>query len=232
MRALSVLALILFLSLPASGQAIMGSLDPGDSTRESGERYDVHTIQVDVTRKLTVRMEAVVAESFDTYLIIRSPSGIETINDDFDGQQVSQVEVWATETGTWTVWASQYNAEGGGAYRLTIDQGPQAQVQVIQGRLDYSDAKALKGEYFDTHSWDASSDDTIIFELLSLGFDGYLVVTAPSGQVWRNDDAGSTQLSRIGPVSGAGKWRIDVTSNAVDETGAYDLRMIMLPRVD
>ncbi len=232
MRTFCFLILILFLSLPSSGQAIMGSLDSGDSTREGGERFDVHIIQVDETRKLTVRMEAVVAESFDTYLIMRSPSGVETINDDFDGQRVSQLEVWATETGTWTVWASQYNAEGGGAYELTIDKGPPAKVDVIQGRLDYADQKALKGEYFDTHSWDASSDDRVIFELLSLGFDGYLVVTSPSGQVWRNDDAGSTQLSRIGPVSGAGTWRIDITSNAIDETGAYDLRLITLPRVD
>jgi hypothetical protein len=232
MRSFCILILFLVFSLPVNGQAIMGSLDPGDSTRESGERYDVHTLEVEMTRKITVRMEAVVEESFDTYLIMRSPSGIETINDDFEGQQVSLIELWATETGTWTIWASQYNSEGGGAYSLTIDKGPQAKVEVIQGRLDYADQKALKGEYFDTHSWDASSSDPVIFEVLSLGFDGYLVVTAPDGQVWRNDDAGSTQLSRIGPVSGAGKWRIDVTSNAIGETGAYDLRLIMLPRVD
>ncbi len=232
MRCSFFLFLFLILGIPANGQTIMGSLDPGDPTREGGERFDVHTIEVTETRKVTVRMEAIVAESFDTYLILRSPSGLETSNDDFEGQQVSQVELWAIETGTWTIWASQYNAEGGGAYSLTIEQGPQARAEVVQGRLDYSDQKALKGEYFDTHSWDASSDDPVIFELLSLGFDGYLVVTAPSGQVWRNDDAGSTQLSRIGPVSGAGKWRIDITSNAINETGAYDLRLIMLPRVD
>ena len=232
MRVFFFLFLIVFLSLPARAQTLMGSLDKLDPTRDGGERYDAHTFQVDQTRKLTVRMEAVGSETFDTYLIVRSPSGLESVNDDFDGQQVSQLELWATETGTWTVWASQYNTEGGGAYELTIDQGPQANVEVIEGRLDYADQQALKGEYFDTHSWDASSDDQVIFELLSLGFDGYLVVTSPSGQVWRNDDAGSTQLSRVGPVAGAGKWRIDVTSNSIDETGAYDLRLIMLPRVD
>ncbi|MFT4605882.1 MAG: hypothetical protein ACI9W4_002627, partial [Rhodothermales bacterium] len=45
MRAFSFLILFLFLSLPVSGQAIMGSLDQGDSAREGGERFDVHTIQ-------------------------------------------------------------------------------------------------------------------------------------------------------------------------------------------
>ena len=72
----------------------------------------------------------------------------------------------------------------------------------------------------------------VIVELLSLGFDGYLVVTGPSGEVHRNDDAGSTQLSRIGPLTGTGKWRIDVTSNSAGETGAYDLRFIVIPGVD
>lgn len=229
MRTLLLLVLILGLTSSAFAQPITGSLDQGDATRDGGEKFDAHTIEISGTRKLTVRMES---QDFDTYLIVRSPSGVETANDDFDGQQVSQVEVWATEPGTWTVWASQYSSEGSGNYTLDVTQGPEARLEVIEGRLDFADQTALKGEFFDTHTWEASAGDQVIFELMSLGFDGYLVVTSPSGRVWRNDDAGSTRISRVGPVAAAGKWRIDVTSNTVDETGAYDLRIIVAPKVD
>ncbi|NNE70851.1 MAG: hypothetical protein HKN29_10885 [Rhodothermales bacterium] len=229
MRSFLILALGLALAAPSAAQQMTGSLDPTDSTRDGGELFDAHTIKVTDTRKLTVRMESPL---FDTYLIVRSPSGVETVNDDFDGQEVSQVEVWATEPGEWTVLASQYSSEGGGAYTLDVTQGPIARLEVTEGRLDYADQVALKGEFYDTHTWEASAGDQVIFELLSLGFDGYLVVTSPSGRVWRNDDAGSTRIARVGPVAAAGKWRIDVTSNAVDETGAYDLRVIVLPKVD
>lgn len=229
MKALTLIAGAMLAIIPVSAQTITGSLGMDDPTRSGGERYEQHTFTITETRQVVVRMES---ENFDTYLIVRSPSGVETSNDDYDGQSVSQVELWASEAGQWVVWATQYSADGTGEYSLDIDFGPAAQSQLVQGRLDYSDTTALKGEFFDTHSFDAAAEDQVIFELLSLGFDGYLVVTSPSGEVWRNDDAGSTSVSRVGPVAGAGKWRVDVTSNSPGETGAYDLRRILVPKVD
>ncbi|MBO6576265.1 MAG: hypothetical protein JJ896_16260 [Rhodothermales bacterium] len=230
MKALiAAVALILPVVAAQAQTTFTGTLSSSDPARSGGERYDQHTFEVVGSRKVTVRMES---DAFDTYLVVRSPSGMETVNDDFDGQRVSQVELWATEPGTWVVWASQYSSEGEGAYTLLIDKGAEAQVEVRQGRLDYADTVALKGEFFDTHAWDSASDGQFIFELVSFGFDGYLVVTSPTGEIWRNDDAGSTQLSRIGPVTGTGKWRIDVTSVSAGESGAYDLRLIVVPQVD
>ncbi|MFT5515425.1 MAG: hypothetical protein ACI80V_001550 [Rhodothermales bacterium] len=228
MKPLAILLPLLLLALPVAAQSITGSLGAADPTRGSGELYDVHTFQLDGPQQVTVRMESA---NFDTFLIVRSPSGIESTNDDFESQSVSQLEIWATESGEWTVWASQYSSEGMGAYSLSIQRGASAEVSVIQGRLDYADQVALKGEYFDTHSWDVPPASSVIVELLSLGFDGYLVVTSPTGEITRNDDSdsGSTSLSRVGPLSGGGKWRVDVTSNSPAEMGAYDLRLITIP---
>jgi hypothetical protein len=231
MKPAAILLPFLILASPATAQSIMGSLNAGDPSRGGGELYEAHSFQIDGAQQVTVRMESV---NFDTYLIVRSPSGVESTNDDFESQSVSQLEIWATESGKWTVWASQYSSEGGGEYSLTIQRGTSAEVTVIQGRLDYADQLALKGEYFDTHSWDVPAGSSIIVELLSLGFDGYLVVTSPTGEIVRNDDSqsGSTSLSRVGPLSGEGKWRVDVTSNSPAEMGAYDLRLIIIPSQD
>ena len=210
----------------ASAQTHTGALEAGDRVRDNGARYDVYTFEAREAQQMTVRMAS---DSFDTFLIVRSPSGIESVNDDYDGERVSLLDFIASEAGTWTVWASAYSEGLGGPYDLVITPGATGTIEKREGRLDHSDAEALKGEYFDEHSFDVSTGAEFIVELYSLGFDGYLVVTAPDGQTWRNDDAGSISLSRIGPLHGTGRWRVTVTSNQAGEVGAYDLRLITLP---
>jgi hypothetical protein len=209
---------------PVLAQTSNGTLGSGDAQRGDGVYYDAVTLQVDVPSEITVRMESA---AFDTYLIVRSPSGQESVNDDYESQSVSQVDVIATETGPWTIWASSYGSGMEGAYALSVARGAELEIETVEGRLDYRDPVALKGEYFDTIERDLPVEGTYIFELLSLGYDGYLVVTSPSGEVWRNDDAGSTRVARVGPVRGtAGRWTIQVTSAVAGEQGAYDLNVV------
>lgn len=226
MRTPTVLVLLLALACPAVAQTTQGTLASGDNLRAEGIFYDAVTLQIDRPSEFTVRMES---QAFDTYLIVRSPSGVETSNDDFEGQSVSQIDMLATETGAWTIWATAYGSGMEGAYTLTITRGSDVEIETIEGRLDYRDPVALKGEFFDTIARDLAGDTQYIFELVSLGYDGYLVVTSPTGEVQRNDDAGSTRLSRVGPLSApAGKWTIQVTSASAGEQGAYDLNIVRI----
>jgi hypothetical protein len=232
MNASSLLtALLLSLGLaavPASAQSYSGTLETGDATREFGELYDAYSFEAEEGQQVTVRLEG--EPNLDTYLIVRSPSGNEWTNDDFEGNNISQVSFVAGEAGTWDVWASAYNSEQRGAYDLVITPGPIAEVTTISGRLDPSDAQAIKGEYYDTHTIEAPESGTFSVELVSYGFDGFLHVASPSGQHWRNDDAGSTTLSRLENLQGApGEWTVDVTTVGEGEVGAYDLRVLVFP---
>ena len=227
------LNLFLFLSLGVGSlfaqetRSFNGSLGQGDLSRESGEWYDSYTFKVLKGQKFVATMTS---GDFDTFLIIQSPSGNSWENDDFDGESVSQLDIIATEGGEWTAWASSYGAEMVGEYDLTIEPGIIVDVATTSGRLDHQDNQALKGEYYDTHTFDGSGDVQIQVELLSLGFDGFLILTSPAGNIWRNDDTGSTSMSRIGPVAGMdGKWRIDVTSASAGEVGAYDVIISQIP---
>lgn len=226
MKSLVLLAGVLLAAGPALGQTHAGALEAGDRVRDNGARYDVYTFEAAEAQQVTVRMAS---DVFDTFLIVRSPSGIESFNDDYEGERVSLLDFLASEGGTWTVWASAYSEGLEGPYEVSIQLGAKGEVETREGRLDFSDTQALKGEFYDTHYFEIATGSEFIVELQSLGFDGYLVVTAPDGQVWRNDDAGSTMLSRVGPLNGTGRWRIDVTSNQRGEVGAYDLRLITLP---
>ena len=226
MRLLTFLCLLA--AAPVAAQTYSGSLDEGDMTRDFGELYDAYAFDAEMGQQVTVRLEG--TEGLDTYLVVRSPTGQEWTNDDFAGANVSQVDLVAGEGGTWTVWASGFNSEARGPYSLEVTLGGIAEVTTIQGRLDPSDTQSIKGEYVDTFTIDAPESGRFMVELLSYGFDGYLRVTSPSGQHWRNDDAGSTTLSRIEGLAGTpGEWTVDVTTIGEGAVGAYDVRVLVFP---
>ena len=225
MRLLS-LTLLLGLAVPAAAQTYSGSLDDGDATRDFGELYDPYTFEAQEGQQVTVRMEG--TEGLDTYLVVRSPSGMEWTNDDFEGVNVSQVNLVAGEAGEWEVRASAFSGEGRGPYSLDISLGGIARVTTIAGRLDPSDPQTIKGEHFDTFTIEAPESGTFTVELLCYGFDGYLRVTAPNGRMWRNDDAGETTISRVENLPGMpGTWTVDVTTVGEGAVGAYDLRVLV-----
>lgn len=210
-------------AVAAGAQTHTGTLASGDATREGGQYVDTYTFQAQESQRVTVTMTG---ESFDTYLILESPSGEQVVNDDF-GPGTSQIDMLIGESGTWKAMASSYGGGESGDYELDIALGATGKTEVKEGRLDSKDTVGIKGEYYDTYTIQVKAGVEFFVELASLGFDGYLTVKSPSGQIWRNDDAGSTSLSRVGPLTGeAGDWTVYATSNGSEEVGAYDLRII------
>lgn len=175
---------------------------------------------------VTIRMTS---GDFDTYLMAESPGGILMYNDDYDGQETSQIDMIAPEGGQWTIMAAGYDQSAGGDYMLEVTLGAIGEAQTLSGRLDRTDELSIKGEFFDTHRVDITTAQPFHVELVALGFDGYLVARSPDGRYWRNDDAESTSTSRIGPLTGTGAWTFFVTSSGEGEVGAYDLTVVTFP---
>lgn len=95
-----------------------GALDDGDETLDDGEFVDTYEIEAAAGQTITVDLAG---SGFDTYLILRAPSDEQTDNDDLDGDTArSQIVHEATESGTWTVGVTSYEAGETGAYRLTV----------------------------------------------------------------------------------------------------------------
>lgn len=220
----------LLFAFPAAAQEFSGTLDEGDTTRDNGAYYEEHSFDAAEGDEVRVRMEAPM-EEFDTYLIVVGPTGEEYYNDDFEGStSVSQVEFSASAGGSYTVWASAYAAEATGSYTIDISTTAYEVAQEMSGRLDPADKQSIKGEFFDTMTITAPASGPFYVELRALGFDGYLRVVGPSGEIWRNDDyssGGAYRLSRIGPLDAdGGQWQVDVTTYGADEVGAYDVRVL------
>ncbi|MEO1077557.1 MAG: PPC domain-containing protein [Bacteroidota bacterium] len=219
--------LALALALPAAAQDFSGFLDDTDDTRENDAYYEVYTFEAEADDEVRVRMES---SDFDTYLIVYGPTDEEYYNDDFEGTSVSQIEFAAPMTGTYTIWATSYAAESTGDYTVDVTTTAFVVAEEISGRLDPADKQSIKGEYFDSMTVTAPASGQFYVELRALGFDGYLRVVGPSGEMWRNDDygdGGGYRLSRVGPLNGdGGQWQIDVTTYGTEEVGAYDVRVL------
>lgn len=225
----------LLVALPASAQTFSGTLADADPTRPGGARYDAHTFTLREGQQAKVRMTS---ETFDTYLIVKGPDGAEFTNDDFEGTSVSQVEFVATRGGTYTVWASAFSSEGRGDYTVEVTPGKVAQIATTEGRLDPRDQQFPKGEFYDLVERRMDGRTPFSVELHAYGFDGYLVVQAPSGRYYRNDDdeaaggstGGNMQRSALRDLAPeAGTWKIWVTTLGPETYGAYDLRVLTFP---
>lgn len=97
-----------------------GKLEAGDEKLTSGEYVDEYQFQGSPGQHVSIDLHST---SFDTYLILRDPSGEQTENDDADDGTTghSNVEFDITESGTHRVLVTSYDTGETGTYVLTID---------------------------------------------------------------------------------------------------------------
>lgn len=202
-----------------------GALDEQDPTID-GKAYETHRLDVPLNNEVTVTMTA---DDFDTYLTVLAPSGEEWSNDDFNGTRASQVRFIVREAGPYTIRATTYRADSFGAYDVRVERRAVQIVSEVSGRLDYQDEQLLKGEYVDRVTLQTPNRGEFFVELSPLGFQGYLRVTSPDGVAQRGTVPYTERVLRLGPFrAGQGAWTADVTTQALDEVGAYDLRVLVL----
>ncbi len=214
-----------------------GTLGPGDSRLESGEFVDRFEVEVEVGQVLAAD---VTSDAFDTYVVIRSPGGIQSENDDYEGDTSrSRVEVPVDEPGTWVVWATSFEPGESGEYQVevrAIQGGAQTAmdpgVRVESGRLEPGDEVLERGEYQDVFTFDGVAGQTALLDLRSGDFDTYAILVSPSGRTFENDDfEGDARRSVISEaLAETGEYQVGVTSYAAGETGSYALRIRLTER--
>lgn len=217
-----------------------GTLAQGDSTLRSGELYDTHTFTWSPGQTVRVRLSST---AFDSYVIVRPPSGQQADNDDLvQGQNDAGIDYTVREAGVHSIIVTSYRAGEQGPYTLTVDGSggggpaspppanppPAAGGDVIRGALQASDPADGNGRRMDRHQVNLARGEAVRFELTSSEFDTFLRVTPPNGRPAENDDAaqGNTNsvLELVSPEPGA--VAVTVTSYRPGELGNYELRVI------
>jgi hypothetical protein len=209
-----------------------GELRKGDETLTSGEYVDVYHFEAHVGQTVLVDL---MSSAFDPYLILRQPNGKQDENDDYQGSQGhSRVEVVAGASGEWQALVTTYQPGEGGEYELRIgvwDEPPETPTgshsRRERGSLSPGDQTISSGEYADVFVFDGAPGDHVTIELQSDAFDPYLIVRAPSGIQYENDDyEGDATRSAVSlTLIEGGRHTITVTSFDVGETGVYELRI-------
>ncbi len=210
-----------------------GTLVEGDSELSGGEYVDGFDIEASAGQTLIVDL---LSTDFDTYLFVRSPGGEQQDNDDFeDSSSHSRLEIPITESGSWRVVATSYQAKETGDYRLTVDLtgtgatssggAAQAGTRVESGALRAGDSTLETGEFYDTYRFQGTAGEEVVIDLRSSEVDPYLILRSPDQETEQNDDfEGSAQRSVIArTLDQDGEYTVFVTTYAPEETGAYSL---------
>jgi hypothetical protein len=103
----------------ALGQAMRGTLAPGDRTMQTGELFDRHIFQGQAGQRVTITARS---SAFDAYLIVRTPRGSEMENDDHGSSRDARISLTLPETGTYQIdVTSAVGSVGQGPYVLQVE---------------------------------------------------------------------------------------------------------------
>lgn len=205
-----------------------GTLEASDAAFSGGEYFDRYEVDVQIGQTLVADLQS---DVFNPYVVVRSPSGQEWANDDFEGSRtLSRLEIDALESGTWEVIATSYAAKEVGAYVLDyqVTGEPSSTVdgaRVESGTLDSSDVQLEAGEYRDVYTVTALAGQVITADMRSSDFDTYVFLRNPANEGPDNDDfEGDRSRSVVSyEVLSDGEHQVYATSYQPGETGAYSL---------
>ena len=217
-----------------------GALESSDPVMEDGAWVDEYTIDATAGQEVVAVVTSV---EFDPYVIVTGPSGEQTENDDFGSSaEVALVEAIASESGTWRVQVTSYEAGQSGSYALVLTTRMRTDATVLEeeftvtgelpagptasvsGVLDAEDPKRGDESWYEGWSMDAQVGDHAVLLLQSPDFDAYLTLVSPTGRAFNDDDGGGGTDSRLDMTfDEAGRWTIVANTLNPGDTGGYTL---------
>lgn len=202
-----------------------GSLAQGDDTLTSGELVDPLSVTGEAGRYLWVDLRS---SQFDPYLIVRSPSGEQWENDDYEGSLGRSVlGIPLPESGEYTVLVTSALPGASGAWDLSLRNDLHFEMgqRVEEGELAAGDAALRSGELVDEYHVEGVAGQQLRLRLTSPDFDTYLILVDPQGRRTENDDdpeGGSSIRQRL---TVPGTHQVLVTSYSAEERGRYALEI-------
>jgi hypothetical protein len=205
-----------------------GRLEKGDDTLSSGEYFDGFSFTGSPGQRAVVDLRS---GDFDPYVFVRTPSGEQFDNDDFEGDASrSLLSLDLTESGEYRVTVTSYRKGEMGDYTLSIDVGNNTALTARMdrnGTLESGDETLTSGEFVDSYEFEGSPGQHVAIDLRSSAFDTYLILKDPAGEQTENDDSDDGNAvghsSIEADLTEAGTYQVLVTSYETGESGAYSL---------
>ena len=206
-------------------ETFSGELVSGDEVLDDGQFFDVYELELTQGQEVTFELSST---AFDTHLSVFAPDDYGYLNEDatikVEGY-LSRLTIPITTTGTWLIGVSSYEAGETGSYEVGVIKKDGVYNEVWSETLSDGDGTYETGELVDSfeYSFEAGQQATVV--LSSWEFDSYLVVTAPSGENFVNDDfENQFGMARVDfDVTESGIYTISATTYKAGEKGPYQL---------
>lgn len=118
-----------------TGIVTHGVLEAGDALLDAGEYCDYYTFKGSPGDTAVVMLST---DEFDSYLIVRAPSGDQLDNDDYEGDESRSVVTFPMrESGTYTIGVTSYEPAETGGYSVLVEleAGAPALRKPLEGEL-------------------------------------------------------------------------------------------------
>jgi len=211
--------------------AVAGQLDARDRVTPSGTFVDDHSVSLRAGELLVVSMGPA---DFIGRVRAVAPDGMAYEATGAGAGATVRLELWAADSGSWTIEATSAARGVVGAYDLAVavsgepvsaETWPTSFVET--GWLGEPEDDALEsGEFIDVFVLRGHAGDWVELDVRA-EFGPYLALISPSGEVIRGYEPTEDGLqSRIrAELPEVGQYTIGVTSDAPEATGAYTLKI-------
>lgn len=211
------------------GETKDGILEPGDEIAGDGPYTDRWTVNLRAGQRARADVHST---DFDSYVIVKDPSGTTIANDDDSGgDKDASAPFRALTSGVYTVVVTSYDDNARiGAYRVSVlsDSGdygePGASLaiadgQTKEGRLESGDLTGHRG-LEDHWTFQGRQGQLARIDVMSTAFDSYVVLMYNGMPVDSNDDGGEGQNARLTEIlPSSGTYTIVVTQFSARTTG-------------
>ncbi|MBU8912726.1 MAG: hypothetical protein KOO61_01800 [Spirochaetales bacterium] len=202
------------------GDVINGQLGPR-SPQLDGIHYQRFTFHAERDERVEITLES---DSFDSFLRIVDPGGLEWTDDDSAGNYNSRLTFNAERSGIHEVYASPLGYAESGLYTIFFTRAAAGrQILSTRGQLTPNDETDISGKSYDIHEFQAQAGRTVVIDVMSSAFDAQAVLRDQFGTViLRDDDGGSDSNSRIEFVPDrTAFFELVVTSYSPESYGNY-----------
>jgi hypothetical protein len=194
-----------------------------------------YKLQLVKGQEYVFEMRALYPRFFDPYLILMDANGrVLKEDDDSGGKPNARLTFEPKKSADHVLVVTTFPQGQTGAFRLTVGEvGARAQPSALQLRNGRAEVEGQltdregreKGKRCRVFSCDLAKGMTYLVRLESGGFDSYLYLLGPNGQLLAEDDDGAGQLNAqlLWTATEEGPHRVLVTSLNGMQTGAFHL---------
>ena len=226
------------------GASVDGELTEGDALDEYDEKsYDLYTFQAEAGHRYAITLAS---SDFDAYLVLgRTDEGaFEEIdrNDDGSGSTDSRIVFVPTESGTYSIHATSFDAGESGSYSVRVTElappGPATITtisigQELRGTLDEDDQIGDDGSFYDIYRFRGREGQRVSITMSSNDLDSYLQLGEAADEFWEDhsddDSAGGLDSRIVATLWRTGEYEIHANSLNADEIGSYTLTLEEMP---